>query len=101
MPFYDDEDPGKLLGSESRNYIELPFGECFFPSPKITYSRVTVKNLPRVVMDGATVESEVKRHATGQVVTEFYTSKDYPTIVDYTSLISHYDKSDVNTAVSK
>lgn len=92
QPFYDKKDEAKLLGTESRNYIELPFGECFYPSPKVTYSKVTVKNLPRTGIRGGT-EIEVKKHASGYVVTEFFTSKDYPTITDYTPMTSHYDKS--------
>ncbi|MNK30912.1 hypothetical protein D3C87_493350 [compost metagenome] len=93
QPFYDKKDDGKLLGTESRNYIEMPLGECFYPSPKVTYSKVTVKNLPRTeTLNGQSIE--VKKHASGYVVTEFYTSKDYPTITDYTPMTSHYDKSD-------
>ncbi|MEL1244933.1 hypothetical protein AAEO56_11715 [Flavobacterium sp. DGU11] len=92
QPFYDKKEGGKLLAPESRNYIELPFGECFFPAPKITYSKVTVKNLPRQIQEGSQT-FEVKKHATGSVVTEFYTSRDYPTIVDYTDLKASYDRS--------
>jgi hypothetical protein len=76
----------RLLAPDEENYVEKPFGESFFPAPTITYSRVEVKNLERV-------ESGlmVKKHATGSVVTEFFTSRDYPTIVDQTSLKVHED----------
>jgi hypothetical protein len=52
-------------------YQEEPFGESFFPTPSVGYSRVTVKNIER---------ENVTRHATGKVVHEFYTAKDFPTI---------------------
>lgn len=91
-PSYDRTKRDLLLGSETENYVEEPFGESFFPSPKITYSRVTVANLPRKKTEGD-VEMVVKKHATGSVVTEFYTSREFPTIVDRTSLSSNFDSS--------
>lgn len=94
QPFYDHSKPSLLLAPESQNYVEMPFGECYFPSPKITYSCVTVENLPRSkTVEGTNIY--VQKNATGRVVTEFYTSKDYPTIVDYTIPSAHYDKSSV------
>ncbi|WP_281323437.1 hypothetical protein [Flavobacterium aestivum] len=82
-PFYDVNKPDLLLGPDTDNYVEEPLGESFFPSPKVTYSRVTVSNLPR-----GNTESPlfVKKHATGSVVTEFYTANDFPTLVDRTIL---------------
>ncbi|WP_330444449.1 hypothetical protein [Flavobacterium sp. C4GT6] len=93
QPFFDRERSELPLGPKESNYVEMPFGECFFPSPTITYSRVEVKNIQRSDVDDNNAEIQVKRHATGKVVTEFFTSKDYPTIVDYTDMLSHYDKS--------
>ncbi len=61
------------------NYVEKPFGANFFPASKVTYARVTVRNLDRK-NDG------VKKHATGSVVTKHYTSHDFPTKVLYTDL---------------
>jgi hypothetical protein len=92
-PFYDKSNRDLLLGPENDNYVEEPLGESFFPSPKVTYSRVTVANLPREVYENNQLTSAVKKHATGSVVTEFYTSKDYPTIVDRTTLSSNFDTS--------
>ena len=86
QPFYDYNYPEKLLGPSEENYVEYPFGECFYPSPKITYSKVTVQNLQR-----KTLTAEVKKHATGKVVTEFYTTYDYPTIVDFTDMAPKHD----------
>ncbi|WP_281324084.1 hypothetical protein [Flavobacterium sp. IMCC34518] len=85
-PFYDVNKPDLLLGPDSDNYVEEPFGESFFPAPKITYSRVTVSNLTRVPNDEGGVGMTVKKHATGTVVTEFYTANEFPTIVDRTVL---------------
>lgn len=75
QPVYTSVD--KLGVPDDQFYQERPVGECFFPTPEITYSMITVKNLER---DG------VKRHATGKIVHEFYTSKDFPTITKRTSL---------------
>jgi hypothetical protein len=67
----------RIAAPSENNYVEKPFGENFYPSPSITYSKVTVKNLDR---DGIT------KHATGKVVTEHYTSYDFPTKVEMTNL---------------
>lgn len=61
----------KCMVPNDQFYQEEPFGESFFPTPSICYSKVTVKNLSR---------PGVTRHATGKVVHEFYTAKDFPTI---------------------
>ncbi|THF49200.1 hypothetical protein E6C50_13240 [Flavobacterium supellecticarium] len=68
-----------ISAPRENNYVEKPFGENFFPAPRVTYSKVTVQNLPR--KEG---NKEVKRHATGKVVTRHYTSYDFPTKVDFT-----------------
>jgi hypothetical protein len=91
-PFYDQNHKDLLLGPDTDNYVEEPLGESFFPSPKVTYSKVTVANLSRQKTE-AGQNMVVKKHATGAVVTEFYTSKDFPTIVDRTTLSSNYDAS--------
>lgn len=64
-----------FLAPDIRNYQETPFGEQFFPAPIVGYSKVTIKNLEH---------DNVKRSATGKVVHEFYTAKDFPTIVQRT-----------------
>ena len=73
----------KFLAPDERFYQEKPYGESFFPSPSVGYAKVTVKNLTR---------SGVTKHATGKVVHEFYTAKDFPTIVEQTSLEIDRDK---------
>lgn len=66
-----------LLAPDVRNYQETPFGEQFFPSARVGYSRVTISNLKH---------NNVNRNATGKVVHEFYTAKDFPTIVKRTQV---------------
>ncbi len=70
---YDDNQP---LGPNERNAIELPLGEVYFPNAFVGYSKVTVRSIHR-----DNVKSGV-----GKTVTEFYTTRDFPTKVDYTSL---------------
>ncbi len=88
QPFYDNAGNGadKLVASKESNYAEKPFGESFFPSPAVTYSRVEVKNLDR--QNGDQV---VRQNATGKVVNEFYTSRDFPTLTDYTDITPRFD----------
>ncbi len=97
MPFFADDEATKfrdrMVSPNFANYTEKPFGETFFPSPQVTYGRVTVKNLERKDNDANKI---VKSHATGKVVTEFFTSKDFPTIVDYTDVNSDGLKRDPN-----
>ncbi len=71
VPFYHKAE--KLTG---QSYQEKPFGESFFPSPTVTYSRVTVTNIN--ASDAPT--------RTGKVVTQHYTTKDFPTLTDFTDL---------------
>jgi hypothetical protein len=80
-----DENPWKLPASYSHKengykyekYLEHPFGESFFPAPVVGYSRVIEKNL---------TYTDVNRTATGQTEYGFYSAKDFPTKVAYTSL---------------
>ncbi len=64
------------LAPDARNYQETPFGEQFFPGPRVGYSKVTIEELNR---------TNVTRTATGKTVKEFYTAKDFPTITRRTS----------------
>ena len=70
--FYSNE---KKMIPDERSYMEEPLGEGFFPSPTIGYSKVTVKNLQH---------DHVTAHATGKVVHEFYTAKEFPTFTSRT-----------------
>ncbi len=78
-PFYNNFE--RLIAPKEISYIEKPFGEQFFPSASVTYSRITVNNLERI-------DEGISKHATGKVITEYYTSKDFPTKVDYTDIDS-------------
>lgn len=83
-----------ILAPNEENYVEMPFGQSFFPSPQVTYSRVSVSSIEGG--EKPTEEHELKKlHKTGEVVTEFYTSKDYPTIVSQTKMKAVEDKRDV------
>lgn len=63
---------GKLKRSpDYEMYDDVPTMENQFPTPSVGYSKVIIRNLQR---------ANVKRTATGHVVKEFYTYKDYPTI---------------------
>lgn len=80
--FFDTE---KLLAPNDEHYMEEPFGESFFPSPSVGYSRVIVQNIQH---------AKVKRNATGKVVHEFYTARDFPTITERTDLVHKQEKDD-------
>lgn len=84
-PFYgDDGNYAERIGApKEMNYVEKPFGATFFPAARVTYSTVTVKNLDKKYDNPG---KEIKKHATGRVITEHYTTYDFPTIVDYTDL---------------
>ena len=82
-----DENPFKTHASveidvkfapDEKRLIQTPIGESFYPSPSVGYSRVEVRNyVPAGV--------NLSRHATGKVVQEFYTAKDFPVRVEATS----------------
>lgn len=68
----------RMLSPDDRFYMEEPFGESMFPSPVVGYSRVEVKD---VVPEGLETTQ-----GTGRVVHEFYTARDFPTIVSRTGI---------------
>jgi hypothetical protein len=63
-------------------YVEEPFAETFFPAPSVGYSRVRVQTIHKD-----------KKSANGFDETEFYTSKDFPTLVEYTPIDGDSKKS--------
>ncbi len=79
--FYEEK---HILAPDDDFYHETPYGESMFPGASVGYSRVVVRNLERTV--GAPVTQQVSRHATGAVVSEFYTAKDFPTKTDRTDV---------------
>jgi len=62
----------KRFALDDQLFVEDPIMESQFPSPSVGYSRVVIKDLPR---------AGVTKTATGKVVKEFYTARDFPTIV--------------------
>ncbi|MEO1032276.1 MAG: Ig-like domain-containing protein [Bacteroidota bacterium] len=103
LPFYDKHD--KLVAPKESNYTEKPVGQSLYPSPTVTYGRVVVSNLKRERVvgedaDGPIIET-LKKHATGRVISEFYTSKDFPTITDYTDITPRVDITGILGSVLK
>ena len=62
---------GGFLRPDMYGSLEMPLGESFFPAPSVGYRQVTVKSLDEP-------HGYIKNHATGKVVNEFYTAKDFP-----------------------
>jgi hypothetical protein len=67
------------LAPVSMGYVEQPLGETFFPSPSVGYSKVRVRSL----------NTSKTRSASGYAESCFYTSYDFPTITDKTSLLDN------------
>ncbi len=67
----------KRFALDDKLFIEDPIMESQFPNPSVGYSRVVIKDLER---------EGVQRTATGKVVKEFYTARDFPTIVNRTKI---------------
>lgn len=65
-----------FLAPVSMGYTETPFGESLFPSPSVGYRRIAVKS----------IHTENRRSATGYEETKFFTSYDFPTISDHTTI---------------
>jgi hypothetical protein len=76
-------DATKLLAPDDEHYQEEPYGECFFPGPSVGYARVTVQNIKY---------TGVTKHASGKVVHEFWTARDFPTITQRTGVEPKRDK---------
>ena len=66
------------LGPTQYENIEMPVAEPFFPSPMVGYSKVTVKSIHN--KSNKTIKSGI-----GKQVNEFYTSRDFPVITDFTA----------------
>lgn len=78
--FYDET---LRLAPDNHYYQETPFGESFFPSPQIIYSKVTVTALR---YDNSGNITNPQCVSTGQTISEYYTAKDYPTRVSKTPM---------------
>jgi hypothetical protein len=84
-PFRQPEtyDETLRLAPDNHYYQETPFGESFFPSPQIVYSRVAVTTLR---YDNSGNLTNPQCVSTGTTVSEYYTAKDYPTRVSKTPI---------------
>lgn len=71
--------------SNERKYYISPFGESVLPSPSVGYSKVIVRNIER---------ENITKHATGRTEHEFYTAKDFPTILHRTGIVKRNPQSD-------
>lgn len=76
IPVFYKKEYGPLI-PDDRFYQEEPFGEGFFPSPSVGYSRVKIMNMQR---------ANVTKTATGYTIKEFYTARDFPTITKRTAM---------------
>lgn len=75
----------KRFGVPNEKYmLEKPYGLSYFPSPKVTYSRVEVASLNKVYNRNG--NDYYSKNRTGKTVTEYYTTKDFPTIVRQTPI---------------
>ncbi|HSC36795.1 MAG TPA: hypothetical protein VLD19_02950, partial [Chitinophagaceae bacterium] len=63
------------LAPADYKYTEEPLGETYFPGPSVGYSKVTVQST-----------AKDKKSATGREETQFYTTYDFPTMVEFTPL---------------
>ncbi|MBO9703047.1 MAG: hypothetical protein J7604_22725 [Sporocytophaga sp.] len=95
----NDENPFRLpvfsiqklpLAPSREFYLEEPFGEMFFPSPTVGYTKVVTT--PVKVLSGNYDVEELEGNGTGFVEQEFYTAKDFPTITERTELKHKRDK---------
>lgn len=98
-PFYNNSGSRaeNLAAPKEQNYVEKPFGKQFFPSSRVTYSKVSVKNIKPVGSSGKVI----KKHATGELITQNFTSYDFPTQVYHTEIdrYSYFPESDLLTSM--
>lgn len=59
------------------HYMEKPYCETYFPAPSVGYSKVTV-----TAFGDDYVQSGTLTKHTGYIENEFYTARDFPTLVD-------------------
>ncbi|PCJ65164.1 MAG: hypothetical protein COA58_09885 [Bacteroidetes bacterium] len=69
LPIYNKTKKERLVAIKSRDYLEGPIGESFYPGASVGYSQVTVKSLGHL---------DITKHATGKIVHTFYTAREFP-----------------------
>lgn len=77
LPVWFGDKRENLLIANNKSYLIGPMGQEFYPAPSVGYSKVTVSNISHV---------NIKRHATGKIINEFYTAKDFPAISTSTGI---------------
>ncbi len=93
-PFFTETK--KLLAPDDEHYTEAPFGESFYPSASVGYSKVRVENYypDKTTLPAPWTGSPFENKKTGYVINEFYTAKDFPTITERTELEAIEHKTD-------
>jgi hypothetical protein len=93
-PIGSDENPfvlpvryriAKALAADLNQFQMEPVGVSHFPAPSVGYAKVTVRSLQRPT-DPA--RPSLRPRATGHVVTEFHTARDFPTRTAQTEIQS-------------
>jgi hypothetical protein len=77
-----------IAGNSTDYYFEAPINESHYPGPTVGYSQVRVKSLASAALAKETVMSDLAKYfgsrgqfaASGEVLHEFYTAKDFPVI---------------------
>lgn len=83
-----------LLATDNHYFLEHPLNEGLYPSAQVGYRKITVKSLAAAHLAGEDIGSEASNYfvgagfhaTTGVTVHEFYTAKEFPVIVDRTSI---------------
>ncbi|RFS21143.1 hypothetical protein DVR12_17565 [Chitinophaga silvatica] len=70
------------LAPTTLGYVEEPLGESFFPAASVGYSKVRVR----------TINAKNNRSVNGYDESNFYTTKEFPTIVERTVINNHNKK---------
>ncbi len=81
-------DKASLMAPVTLGYSETPFGESFFPAATVGYSRVIVKS----------INIRGVKSANGFEETKFYTTYDFPTLID-NSMLNGDNKKRYNISV--
>ncbi len=85
---YDEK---MMFAPNKEVFLSEPIMESQFPSPSVGYSRIVIQDLKH---------TGVTRTATGKVVKEFYTAKDFPTVVNRTPIIKSLNSNSLKIATS-
>lgn len=82
------------LATDNHYFLEHPINEGLYPSPQVGYRKVTVKSLAAANLAGEDTGEDATNYfvdagfhaTTGITVHEFYTAKEFPVIVDRTTI---------------